>query len=142
MKDSSPACTTEKCCSLGETACGDGQFPFLSAVPLLVSGETLPTISEQGMPQQGWKHDWLQSHPLWPLQKHGLPLMAPTSASSWGRAQLHHMGDALGSCLWRGQLSWDQCFDEDNLTPFQEPVYREAWGDVCTCPTSAPFPPM
>lgn len=114
-------------------------LPFPSA---RVSGESLPATPEQGTPRQDWKRGWLQSHPLWPLQKRGLPLVAPTPASSWGRAQLHHMGGALGSCLWRGQLPWDQCFGQDSLTPFQEPACREAWGDVCTCPASSPFPPV
>lgn len=58
------------------------------------------------------------------------------SVSSWDHVQLHPMGNALGSCLWRGQ----QRFDEENLSPFQEPSRREAWGDVHACPTRSPFP--
>lgn len=91
----------------------------------------------------GWE-TWLASQlpTLATAEMWAAPHGAHHSPSHWDHAQLHHMTDALRSCLWRGQLSWEQHFDKDNLTLFQEPAWREAWGDVHTCPISSPFPAM
>jgi len=107
-----------------------------------MSQESLLIVPEQDMPRRDAKHGWLHSHPPQALQKPGLLFTAPTSASCWDHARVHHMGDVLESCLWRGQLSWEQRFDEDDLNPFQELACREAWGEVDSCPTSSPFPAM
>lgn len=85
VKDSSPVCSTEKSCSLGETVQGDGQFPFLSAeAPARVSGETLRIVPEQGMPWPDGRHVRLHSCPPQPPQKRGLSRMAPTSLQAAG----------------------------------------------------------
>lgn len=62
------------------------------------------------------------------------------SASSWNYAKFHHSGVALGSHLQRGQVFWDQCFDEDSTILFQEPLCNKAWWDVHTCSTNSSFP--
>lgn len=76
----------------------------------------------------------------WPYQMGALLAPSWHSDSSWDYAKFHHSRVALGNHLQRGQLFWDQCFDEESTIPFLEHLCREAWWDVPACPSNLTLP--